>query len=399
MATENGLAAKGGIGKALLISPVCPDPLGNGLARRAWSWAAALASEHHLVTAIVDAWSQASTIPAALPGTVLKFPRGAAPVGDPRAEQFWPAADFAAVLQRTFAGEAPARIIVFRLYMDGAVSLLPKDWRAIAEIDWDDYESATRQNLAGLALRRGRLREALAHWRDGAACERAEHRALATYRTVHLASPEDAAAIRRHHAAAEVRVHPNRIAGPLRLPSALPTGAPTILFVGTLGYLPNEDAVLWLAQDIAPRLRRLVRQVRIAVVGAASDRLAARMRVAGLEYLGPLADLTAAYAEASLAVAPLRGGGGTKIKVLEAWQYGRAVVATSHACRGLPVTDGQHLLRADTASGIAAACARILHDPALGSRLALAGQALLRENFLVALPFKPVPLHVRDALP
>lgn len=383
----------------LLISPVFPDPLGNGLARRAWSWAATLAREHHVVIAIVDVWSQASTVPAGLPGTVLNFPRGAAPVRKFVSEQVWPAPDFAAALQRTFAGEAPVRIIVFRLYMDAAASLLPKDWRAAMEIDWDDHESATRRNLAGLALRRGRLREALLHWLEGAACERTERRVLATYRTVHLASSEDAAAIRHHHPAADVRVHPNRITGPLRPPSAPSAGAPTILFVGTLGYLPNEDAVIWLAEDIVPLLRRLVPQVRVAVVGAAPDRLAARMRAGGLDHLGPLADLTAAYAGASLAVAPLRGGGGTKIKVLEAWQHGRAVVATSHACRGLPVTDGQHLLRADTASGIAAACAHILHDPALGNRLAFAGQALLRENYMVALPSRPAHLHVRDALP
>ena len=75
------------------------------------------------------------------------------------------------------------------------------------------------------------------------------------------------------------------------------------------------------------------------------------------------------------------------------------VGAQRGACRGLPLSDGEHVLKADTARGIASACARILHDPALGRRLALAGQALLRENFLVALPFKPVPLHVRDALP
>lgn len=395
MTADNAPAIAGGIGKALLISPVCPDPLGNGLARRAWSWAAELACKHHLVTAVVDAWSQASNSPAAVPGTLLTFPRGGAPPGDPRREQVWPAADFPATLQRAFGGEAPARIIVFRLYMDGAASLLPEDWRAIAEIDWDDHESTTRRSLAGLALRRGRLREALAHWRDGKACEGAERRALATYGTVHIASPDDAATLRRHHPAATVGIHPNRIAGPLRPPVAPPSGTATILFVGTLGYLPNEDAVLWLAEAIAPRLRRLVPHARVAVVGNAPDRLAARMRAAGLDHLGPLADLTAAYADTSLAIAPLRGGGGTKIKVLEAWQHGLPVVATSHACRGLPLSDGEHVLKADTARGIASACARILHDPALGRRLALAGQALLREKFLLP----PLPGRGATILP
>jgi glycosyltransferase involved in cell wall biosynthesis len=368
---------------ALLISPVLPDARGNGLARRAWSWVAELACEYRLLTIVVNPWSEAKQGSSPLPGEVV-FLVGA-PSDARRAPPDWipPSPDLAAALRGALTKEVPARVVIFRLYMAGVASLLPDSWRAIAEIDFDDCESATRRSLAVLALRRGHPRLALAFLRGAAAYRPAERMALAAYRTVYLAAAEDALAFRRRRPPAQVVARPNRIAGPPCPLSPPPVDAARVLFVGTLGYLPNEDAVLWLAERIAPRLRLLVPQAQIAVVGAASSSLAGRMRQAGFDYLGPLDDLAEAYAGASLAVAPLRGGGGTKIKVLEAWLHGRPVVATSHACRGLPVMDGTHLLRADTANQIAAACARLLRDPALAGRLALAGQELLRRHFLL----------------
>ena len=85
-----------------------------------------------------------------------------------------------------------------------------------------------------------------------------------------------------------------------------------------------------------------------------------------------------------IAVAPLRGGGGTKVKILEAWAHRRPVVATSHAARGLGAVPGRHLLIADTAAQFAHCCKRIFDDPVLAGSLADAGHARLRECFLLS---------------
>jgi glycosyltransferase involved in cell wall biosynthesis len=204
--------------------------------------------------------------------------------------------------------------------------------------------------------------------------------------SLHLAATEDADAVRRlARQGVRVIATPNRIDGALVLPpargAALP---PRILFVGTLGFLPNEDAALWLAEAIAPRLRQLVPSAQVAVAGLpGSARLIAAMARAGVEYLGAPESLAECYANAAVAIAPLRGGSGTKLKVLEAWQHGLPVVATSHACRGLGAIPDHDVLRADSATGLANACARLLMDEAFAARLATNGQALLRRRFLI----------------
>jgi polysaccharide biosynthesis protein PslH len=182
-------------------------------------------------------------------------------------------------------------------------------------------------------------------------------------------------------------VTPNRIvASSSIVASPPPLAAKRLLFVGAMFWYPNEDAVLWLAQTIAPRLRRLVPDIRISVAGAASQALVARMRDAGLEYLGTPVDLAGAYAATSIVVAPLRGGGGTKLKVLEAWLHHRPIVATRHACRGLGAVSGLHLLQADTAAQIANSCQRLFEEPDLAASLATEGHALLRSQFLLPCP-------------
>jgi glycosyltransferase involved in cell wall biosynthesis len=371
---------------ALLLSPVRPDALGTGVARRAWLWVCLLAPGHRLLTVVIGGRPGAADGRTAVPGDVIVLANPGAIGRRPVPDWITPGAGLANDLAAALQDVAPARVVVFRLTLHGVAALLPAAWRAVTEIDFDDYESRTRCSLAWLALRAGRWRLAAAQLRAASAYAAAETAALGRYRAVHVAAPEDAAALRARCRHASLVVTANRIAAPATIAPAAAAAGPGVLFVGTLGYLPNEDAVLWLMRSIAPRLRRLVPEARIAVAGAAAPSLAARMRQAGMICLDPLADLAEAYAGASVAVAPLRGGGGTKIKVLEAWQHQRPVVATRHACRGLGALPDRHLLQADTATGFAQACARLLRDPALAARLAAAGHALLHSRFALPAP-------------
>jgi glycosyltransferase involved in cell wall biosynthesis len=100
-----------------------------------------------------------------------------------------------------------------------------------------------------------------------------------------------------------------------------------------------------------------------------------------VETLGFVEDLSAAYARASCAVVPLRQGGGTPLKLIEALAYGLPVVATPRAVAGLAVRDGEHLLVADGAEAFAAALVRVLRDgaPELGVR----GRRLVAERYSI----------------
>jgi len=372
--------------RALLLTPVVPDPSGVGLARRAWRWAAELAAAGPLEIVVVST----HPIPPhhhALPGT-LRTIRVSPPATAPRRLTDWIDPD--ETLARTLVDASfppPRRILVFRLYLHDVAACLPPTWRERAEIDCDDWESATRLSLARIALRLGRWRVAWSNARGALRYAAVEREVLSAYRTVHLSAREDAERLGRGIAGTTVAVTPNLIAPVDGLvPRDPPTDGGTVLFVGTLDYLPNEDAVRWLGAAIAPRLRRLIPSVRIVVAGRAPEDLRRRMALDGIEHLSAPDDLREAYAEAGVAIAPLRGGGGTKLKVLEAWLHGRPIVATSHALRGLSAVPDRHALVADDADALATACARVLRDPLLARRLADEGAARLRAAFLIPAP-------------
>jgi polysaccharide biosynthesis protein PslH len=100
----------------------------------------------------------------------------------------------------------------------------------------------------------------------------------------------------------------------------------------------------------------------------------------GVEVTGTVADLSPLYERAGVVVVPLRYGGGTRIKILEALAYGRPVVTTAAGAAGLAVTHEQHVLVADDPAAMAAAVARLGSDPALVSRLAVNGRRLVEER-------------------
>jgi len=94
-----------------------------------------------------------------------------------------------------------------------------------------------------------------------------------------------------------------------------------------------------------------------------------------------VASLAPYYAAARMAVVPIRAGGGSRIKILEAFAHGRPVIATRLGAEGLGVVDEQHLLIADTAEDFAASARRLLADTALAERLVYQARALVEQRY------------------
>ena len=110
--------------------------------------------------------------------------------------------------------------------------------------------------------------------------------------------------------------------------------------------------------------------MRLRLVGSGpAPEVRALAATAGVELLADVADVAPSYAWADLAVVPLRAGGGTRIKVLEAFAHGVPVVSTAVGAEGLDVVDGVHLRIADGAEAFAAACRQLATEPALARRL------------------------------
>jgi glycosyltransferase involved in cell wall biosynthesis len=121
----------------------------------------------------------------------------------------------------------------------------------------------------------------------------------------------------------------------------------------------------------------------LCVVGRhASSRLVAILnQTPQIEFLPDADSLTECYQTAQVIVVPLRAGGGTKLKTLEAFAHMRPVVSTAHGVRGLKVTSGEHYLAAETPTEFADAIFRLASDARLAERIALAGHALCRQKY------------------
>ena len=238
------------------------------------------------------------------------------------------------------------------------------------------------QHHAALAARRPAGPRRLLETLDLGRLRRLERRAMAAVDAAVCCSDQDAALLQGLSPSVSVAVVANGVDPDHFRPSGEANGPPTLLFLGTLDYPPNIDALGHFFGAIHPRLLQLVPDLRVSIVGRTPAReVQAYASRAGVTVAGSVPDIRPHLAEAAALVVPLRVGGGTRIKILEALAAARAVVSSTVGAEGLDVRDGEHLLVADEPSAFAAACARLLSDASLRLRLAEAGRRLVVERY------------------
>jgi len=243
-------------------------------------------------------------------------------------------------------------------------------------VDLDDIQTITKRRQ----LRHARLAASTPlEWVELAKLSRYEHGLPRRFRRLVVCKEEDRRFFGRW--ADRVAVVPN---GTERHPPAAPERARPgeMLFVGPLGYGPNVDAVRFFHAEILPAIRSACPNARLVVVGRGT-----RERLRDLDdgnactVVGPVPDLTPYYESASLIVVPMRLGSGTRLKVLEALGWGKAVVSTSVGAEGLALRPGVDLALADTPAAFAEACIRLLADGAARRALGEAGRARVLERY------------------
>lgn len=155
-----------------------------------------------------------------------------------------------------------------------------------------------------------------------------------------------------------------------------------ILFVGSLEYPPNIDAATWFVREILPRIQVRQPAARFVICGVRPKEAALRLHNgADVVVAGSVPDLEPYYRRAALVAVPMRLGGGTRIKVLEALAHGKALVTTSIGAEGLSLGSGEALEIADGPDAFADACVRLLGDAAARRRLAENGRARVLERY------------------
>lgn len=165
-----------------------------------------------------------------------------------------------------------------------------------------------------------------------------------------------------------------------------PMPAPTLVFTGKMDYRPNIDAVLWFAHEVLPRIVEQAPGVRFQIVGMNPHaRLDALRSHPAIEITGAVPDTRPYIQQASAYVIPMRVGGGTRFKALEAMACAAPIVSTTLGVEGLGVRDGQEMLIADTPEVFAMALLRLLADAAgagsLRRQLGAQGRRFVQEHY------------------
>ncbi|MGH9475588.1 MAG: glycosyltransferase [Terriglobales bacterium] len=163
-----------------------------------------------------------------------------------------------------------------------------------------------------------------------------------------------------------------------------PPGNPAVLlFQGAMDWYPNRDAADYFAARILPLIRAAGAQVRFVVAGRNPPwSLVKRWRhLADVEFTGTVPDMRPFLAAASLVVVPLRIGGGTRIKILEACAAGKAVVSTSLGAEGLDLRDGQEIVLADEPADFARHVIALLRNPMRRRNLAAAARTVVQQHY------------------
>ena len=146
------------------------------------------------------------------------------------------------------------------------------------------------------------------------------------------------------------------------------TSPPSLVFTGKMDYRPNVDAMLWFGLKVLPRVRRQL-DVRLQIVGMdPHPRLNKLATLPDVELTGAVEDVVPYIQGASVYLTPMRVGGGTRFKVLEAMACARPVVSTALGVEGIPIRDGEHALIADDARSFADAVVSLLRDQAAGGQ-------------------------------
>lgn len=276
----------------------------------------------------------------------------------------------------------PELIHVFRFYKAPFVTALLG--KVSCQLDLDESEANTRRRLTDLARLNGdKLRASL--WESEAKFfEQAEGKLLPAFERIFVSSECERGLLLEAHPRLQVEVLPNVVAIPASSRMDRRRGPFTFLFLGGLGYYPNEDGVRYFIREILPILAaQAIGDFRVVVAGGgASANLKNLMANAPfIESSGFVPNLEALYQEADVVLIPLRAGGGTRIKALEAFAHQVPVVSTPLGVEGLPVKDGAELLIGNGAEEFAHACVRLMENAALGSNLALSAYQLVKTRF------------------
>jgi glycosyltransferase involved in cell wall biosynthesis len=305
----------------------------------------------------------------------------------PDMAQRLPSVEFASALDRLLEDEAPDIVqvegIELAQYLFQVAERRDDAGRPLLVFDDHNAEYVMQQRAFETDIRQPRRWIAAAYsWVQGRRLRRYERRACRAADRVVAVSGTDAIALQHLDPGLDPFVVPNGVdlsfcSSPFQpLQDSEGPGEQDLVFVGKMDFRPNVDAVLWFAGKVLPLIRNQVPGARLWVVGKdPHPRLAALREDPAVVLTGWVEDVRPYIVGSGVYVIPLRIGGGTRLKVLEAMGLGKAIVSTSLGCEGFELVPGRELILADEPEEFALATVDLLSNAAKRERLATAARS------------------------
>jgi len=181
-------------------------------------------------------------------------------------------------------------------------------------------------------------------------------------------------------------------------PTDPPPDGRTVVFFGHLSYVPNVDAVIHFVHDIWPRISEAHPEARFKIIGGSPPRSLQLLAGPRIELTGFVPDLRPHLAAAMAVIVPLRLGGGTRLKIVEAMAMGKAIVSTALGAEGIEAEPGREIFIADTPEAFAGAVNRLLAEPERAAEIGKSARRLAVERYAWSSSARSLEIFYRSIL-
>ncbi len=245
-------------------------------------------------------------------------------------------------------------------------------------LDWHNIES---ELMSRFAAETGSLPKKLVGLRTASLLRKLEAQLVTAcdFHTV-VSEPEENQLL-SVSASAQVSVVPNGVDSKAFTLIEKTPDADSLLFVGSMDYHANIDAVTWFIKTAWPQISRQFPQLKFKIVGRSPTPAVQMLASDRVEVTGTVADVRPYYANALAVVVPLRVGGGTRLKILEAMAVGVPVISTAIGAEGISAVDGSEILIADSPEHMANSLERIVSSPGLRQNIIQSARKLVTREY------------------
>ncbi len=220
-------------------------------------------------------------------------------------------------------------------------------------------------------------------FQEGVRLQRFEKKVCPEYWGHITCSDIDSERLRTLTPKSDIKTIPNGVDTNFFAPKGLEQDEKTLVFVGTMSWYPNIEAVLFICNEIMPRLRLLRPGIQLQVIGANPPEQIKKFALEhdDIHVLGFVNEVRDYIERATVYVCPIMDGGGTKLKILDALAMEKPIIAHHIASEGINVTDGENILLADQADEYAELIVRLMEFPGERVSLGKAARKLALEQY------------------